>query len=290
MQKLPHTFNDNHRRTVTTGADTIKRYINNGWEDPVRITLSSDDAKEILLNMANPDNRNLRPLKVRQYAKEMEEGEFHYTGQAIVFTKDGMLAEGHHRLNALSKCTSDTQVNFNVAFGIERDAIKYIDIGAKRRPGDHAKMDGVANAPSRAAIARVMARITENNPGLSEYHEIEAYVKSEEVTRVLFMKSAFSISSLKWHTAAAGVAAWAYAEPTIDNDRVKEFFDTKLAHGMGITDRFEAAAVLRNKYLNLANKDCVRSQDQAVKLIKTAFERDLKGFSGRDIWKKAFSS
>src|SRR6185437_7990465 len=79
-------------------------------------------------------NRPLNNVRVRRYARGMERG-WKITGETIIFSNDGVLLNGQTRLTACIHAG----VSFStfVAFGIEREAFKYMDgDGACRTASD----------------------------------------------------------------------------------------------------------------------------------------------------------
>ena len=101
-------------------------------------------------------NRNSRPRRVNTISKDMQEGNFEFTGVPIIFDSNGFLIDGQHRCKA---CVA-AGVGFFVAivFGVDRHrASKGIDDVAARTYGDRLRMRlGIENANSCAATALIM--------------------------------------------------------------------------------------------------------------------------------------
>lgn len=99
----------------------------------------------------NVRNRSVRQDDVDAYARDMAAGNWHVTGEAIKFDTNGALADGQHRLHAVIK--SGVSIQILVVRGVEPDAQKHMDTGAKRSAGDALTLAGEKNATILAAIA-----------------------------------------------------------------------------------------------------------------------------------------
>lgn len=101
----------------------------------------------------NTNNRNLIPAAVRDYARDIEDGRFHFTGEPIQFDGDGNLENGQHRLAAIVQ--TGRTVPLVVVRGVTRDAQKYMDSGRKRTAANALQMENTgANMAHVAAVAR----------------------------------------------------------------------------------------------------------------------------------------
>ena len=134
-------------------------------EDPhaVLMLISPAHADEMLRRNVGDDYRN-RPnsqLIVDRYAKEMAEGRWALTGETIIFSTEGDLLNGQHRLMACIKAG----VSFPtfVAFGVPRDGFKFMDTGRTRSAGDVFAIEGIKNWYSMAAATKWVMRIRDNN-------------------------------------------------------------------------------------------------------------------------------
>jgi hypothetical protein len=83
----------------------------------------------------NVNNRNIRQRVVAAYARDMQSGAWQTTHQGIAVSKDGMLIDGQHRLEALKKA-GYPKIEMLVVTGLQMDAQKVVDQGAKRSLND----------------------------------------------------------------------------------------------------------------------------------------------------------
>lgn len=110
----------------------------------------------------NTSNRPLSHARIRQYVKDIIDGNFGLTGEAIRFFEDGSLADGQHRLTAIVKaCKPITTL---VVFGLDRKVSSYIDTGKSRTAGDVLCMfSGVGDADSKALATAIRMIYSHDN-------------------------------------------------------------------------------------------------------------------------------
>jgi len=118
-------------------------------------TISPIKAKEYLATMI-ANNRSVKKFNLANIAADMASGRWRLNGEAIKFHGSN-LVDGQHRLMA---CI-DANVPFEtlVVRGLEVEAVKVIDLGAKRQVGDVLHMFGESHfgsATTVAATARIV--------------------------------------------------------------------------------------------------------------------------------------
>ncbi len=82
----------------------------------------------------NTGNRKINRRKLQQLVEQMGRGEFINTGEPIIISKEGVLNDGQHRLQAVVE--AGIEIDMDVRFGISREAFARTDTGASRTPGD----------------------------------------------------------------------------------------------------------------------------------------------------------
>ncbi len=92
----------------------------------------------------NPKNRHLRSTQVSNYAQAMLRGEWTLNGEGIIFSTEGQLGNGQHRLAAIVMC--DLSIEAVVIFGVDPAALSTIDTGIKRTAADQLTLLGHSNA------------------------------------------------------------------------------------------------------------------------------------------------
>jgi len=112
---------------------------------------------------ANKQNRTPRSSYVASLARDMATGRWRFNGEPLIFSADGTLMDGQHRLMAVLE--SNTPVQLLVVRGVAPDAFASIDCGRSRTAGDVFKIEGVKNYSTVAAAAHLLWR--HRNGGLS---------------------------------------------------------------------------------------------------------------------------
>jgi hypothetical protein len=184
---------------------------------------------------ANTHNRRILEARVATYTKDMQEGRWEFTGDAIQFDTNGVLLNGQHRLLACIR--SGVSFKCVVVRGLKPEAQDAIDMGGGRTAGQVVEMAGVKYGTAIAAISKLIV----------EYENYDkAFGKSKggpspiEVSRFA-LKHGAEIESegalaaaLKFgkHLGAYSVAGFCYHEfYKIDKDLTEKFFDELLAGG-----------------------------------------------------------
>lgn len=119
-----------------------------------RVEVTPRQAAEWLL--ANARNRPLRRAKVAEYADDMANGRWRYTGDPVRFGTDAegneILIDGQHRLSAVirAKCS----VLMKVEWGYDTETQRFVDIGIRRQLSDQLAIDEFAHSKYLSALAR----------------------------------------------------------------------------------------------------------------------------------------
>lgn len=125
------------------------------------VMVTPDIAERWLL--ANVGNRKLKPQKVAEFARDMAAGAWQYTGEAIKFSRTGRLVDGQNRLNAVIR--SGATVPMLVVRGLDDEAQRVMDTGAKRTSADDLTMHGEKHATILAAASRIALGVGEMGYG-----------------------------------------------------------------------------------------------------------------------------
>lgn len=116
-----------------------------------RMHVSPQQAESWLAH--NRNNRTLRPQVVSRYARDMANGNWHYTGEAIKFDVEGNLLDGQHRLQAIVE--AGESIETEVVTGLTRESQDLMDTGLKRSPGDMLQLHGYQYWNMMAAAAKI---------------------------------------------------------------------------------------------------------------------------------------
>jgi hypothetical protein len=219
---------------------------------------------EKMLNK-NHDNRHLRAGVVEKYAADMKSGSWTDCTDPIAFYEDGDVADGQHRLWAVS--VSGVTVEFIVVRGLSREAGLNIDVGVPRNLVDNARISGsnVDLSNRLIAVARAIATGSRGSTGtaISNADKLAYVEQYDEPARWAIANGprgrAFSHSVV---TGALG-RAWFY-----ESDKARlAMFGEVLNKGF-MADEGDSAAIAIRNYL----------QQHAEKY----------GFGNRDVWYDAF--
>lgn len=200
--------------------------------------------------LVNPDlankwlqfNSHNRPLQKRHFmelAKRMKNKEWCLNGQAIIFSNDGMLMDGQHRLSAV--VVSNLSVYFDVRFGIDNNNFSTLDDGKKRTLGDVLALEDVPNYNNIAATINIIATYNySKNSGhfglgdrpsnaelLNWYYNHKEIIEYEREGAKMYEQSGRILTKSKF-------AAYLYLTSLIDKNKSFDFF-TKLSLGTNLS-------------------------------------------------------
>lgn len=165
----------------------------------------------------NNKNRKLSKAKIRKYAEAMAKGQWCLTGEPLIFSDEGEILNGHHRLEASYE--SGAGFIAPVTYGVTDDlSFAHIDVGNLRSRSQVLEMAGVkvnANVLSRVAMLAKAFDKTSNpyafrgTQGTSfQPAEILAYVEENEE---LALSVHFVATVVKRHRLESQVSEAIYA-------------------------------------------------------------------------------
>ena len=102
----------------------------------------------------NTGNRRINRRKLDLLAEQMRSGSFENTGEPVIFSAEGVLNDGQHRIMAVVE--SDAVVDMDVRFGIPRKAFTKTDTGSSRNGGDVLAIRGIAGGAAVAPAVRLL--------------------------------------------------------------------------------------------------------------------------------------
>jgi hypothetical protein len=108
------------------------------------------DLARDLLDRVPDYQRNLRPRKVEQFARDILSGEWVLTHQAIAIDEDGKTADGRHRCAAV--VMANRSIRSYVAIGVPKSVYRFIDAGSPRRVSEVTDLDSYEAALIRAIV------------------------------------------------------------------------------------------------------------------------------------------
>jgi hypothetical protein len=188
-------------------------------------TITPQTAKEWLAK--NSVNRKLRRARVAMYAKQMKAGKWRLTGETIVFSPDGLLLQGQHRLAACIE--SQTEFESIVVRGIPVEAMALMDSGLARSAGDTLSLVHVTNPNNTAAVIRLILGV--QGGFVTDTSKMSLITRDEmmdfSVEYVDDVHAAMHLADATRRTLRHSTAAWAalaYLLMEADDEMSVEFF------------------------------------------------------------------
>lgn len=204
-------------------------------------------AEEMLATSAF--NRSVSHSRVLTLANEMRCGQWQLNGETIIFSEDGKLIDGQHRLYAVveSGCT----IPLLIARGAPKNAFETIDTGRARTGGDIAGMAGHEHRNIVVAGASLLWRIyhrlgpTEPAPPQVALRVIERY--PEFGRWAPFVTAAPRPTTLP---GAAFMTSLVYLDAIAQKQGTASRFYEAMTKGTGLEDG-DPRLALRNRALNM---------------------------------------
>jgi hypothetical protein len=196
-------------------------------------------------------NRNVRWKRVEKMARDIANGEWRETHQAIAFNCDGSLKDGQHRLQAIVK--AGTGLWLWVATGLQDDAMMHIDTHAPRSDVDAFKLLGDDVDRNFVAVAKQMYVGPTRVGGTSELSREGLRLFLQQHNEAIEFACHGGARAKVGQSAVRGVIARGYYH--VDHGRLQRFRDI-LLHGPDDAYRSNADSAvirLREHLLGLPN-------------------------------------
>lgn len=208
---------------------------------PEPVPVNPDFARALI--ESGPINRGLRDYNIEKIARDMGDSEFRQTGEPMQISKTGKLLNAFHRCHAVIR--SNTTQPFFIAFGLDDEIQKFVDIGVARTAADAFRMSGFRPDPQMCAAVALLAMNVEaglvpkaelhkQGGGSTRWSRAEVLNYGEEHRQVLVdAVGAYSAGSRKPALRGMSPAAWVYSLyrlRMLDGlDRPNEFAETVVA-------------------------------------------------------------
>ncbi len=188
---------------------------------------------ELMLEQ-NVRNRRVSERHITVLSQIMASRDMRLNGETIIFSSDGRLLDGQHRLLACVK--SGVAFDTIVVFGIDSDAFDTIDTGSTRSTGDILGINGIASANKVASAVQALLAFVDNGGFLTGSCATNHVRKATPVlvTRVLEAHPGIfdSISAMGGQRLMRGQHGYAlhYVFSLVDKSLASDFSDI-LANG-----------------------------------------------------------
>jgi hypothetical protein len=137
---------------MTTTTDAPAR-VQTATQPTVEIVTITPEMARGFLEL-NTTNRPLAEHRVVTFQRDIENGAWRLTGEAVKFDTSGNLLDGQHRLWAV--VNADKPITTFVVTGLEPETQEVMDTGQKRTMGQVLGLRGIINPNVVAAVAILM--------------------------------------------------------------------------------------------------------------------------------------
>lgn len=202
----------------------------------------------------NTGNRSLNEAVIKRYSADMRSNRWLNSGEPIIFSREGVLNDGQHRLLA---CI-DAGVPFisDLRFGIDRAAFPMTNSHNKRRPSDVLDILGEQNTRNLAATLNWIHRYERGLPGslgiVITNSDIEAHLaRHPQIRKSCEIGGRLNSATRILSPSVASALHYIFAR--LNGDDADAFFEF-LIDGVGATHRHDPRVILRNKLLANRNE------------------------------------
>lgn len=148
--KAPAKATDTKHRELSWFSERVEK----GRKAPyVEITTVTPTIAARLLE-ANDGNRPVSERLVAEIAADIEHGFWVLNGETIIVSKDGLLNDGQHRLEAVIR--TGRSIETAVMWGVPRHSRLTVDMGKQRTAGNFLAMTGVPYCNNAAAVSKLL--------------------------------------------------------------------------------------------------------------------------------------
>ena len=250
-------------------------------QDAGIITITPEDAKDILDRAAGYNFRGLRAHHARQLAHEMTAGNWRVNGEAIKFDEQGVLIDGQHRLKAC--VLSGVPLVTWAIYGVPRDVD--MDMGVRRATHDLLKANGETDSrtlgSSLAALLMIESGMASIGKGSVSYsHQVLACLERHPgIREFVSRRDGFGI----FDRPTMFPALW-YCFASADAHKA-ELFMVQLRDGVNV-QQGSAVLMLRNLLLKMRLSSRKLDQQTALAVCVKAWNLYLQGRVVRSLsWK-----
>lgn len=230
-----------------------------------------------------PNNRNQKPTRIRKYARDMANGKWILTGDAIKITAADEMIDGGQRMRAVLRAHSEyphfTSVRMIFARNVPKDAMLVTDTGAGRTFADALKIEDAINQTQCGAIVRRVHIWNQGNPafvrgGHSSFVDptmtelLELYRSDRHQFDAAAMRGLDIRNQRVGNATAAGTAY--YMLNKVDHNAANAFYDDFVsgAHSFDDYPVWTLRERLRRAYSKLDRADYLTVTEQVFFIIR----------------------
>lgn len=222
-----------------------------------------DHAWAVEMRARNLNNRKISKANVRRYKADAASGKWFLNGQPIIFSADGVLADGQHRGEAVFE--TEFRVPTLVVAGVEPEARRTMDQGRSRTVADQMTIMGEDGEIAGTMIRYILAFDRLKGEALrglaipSQAEIIEFFEKhrDELLPSVQFARPLRDVA--RFHVAATMIAFLHYTLSKIDRDKAEQYL-TQIAKGEGLNEN-DVAYRIREKLMALGRINATKKAE-----------------------------
>lgn len=262
-------------------SEKLRSYIAHPPQGSIKMTITPEMALEMLT--FNTRNRPVAQGKVEVYARQMLAGDWRYTRVPVIFSDEGRVIDGQHRLHAVIE--AGAPIESDVAFGAPDEAFAFIDIGKTRTAGDIFAINGVTNSAAISAITKWVFMYDagyrntshRDSPTHAELYDYLVGHPEIELGRLVFGR--FQKNRL----ATPSIMAGCYVVAARKSKRQADEFFQIASEGFGAETRYHPALVLHGAFVRSATSNEKLTRTATAGLTLNAWNRFRDGLSGRGL-------
>jgi hypothetical protein len=213
----------------------------------------------------NHNNRKVNQRHVSSLKKQMKEGKWLITGEAIKLDKFGNVLDGQHRLTAIVQ--SECPINIMVISDLDPEIFTVIDTGRTRTAGDVLHINGAENSALVASVIKTVINLKKGvitGKNSVPNRDILFFLEQNEVK----IKDAYSEKSItgKILTKSTSISLF-YLLSELNREQAKVFM-SKLESGLDLAAGSPIYVLRQRLILNNSSKAKLSSVDKIALVIK----------------------
>lgn len=234
----------------------------------------------------NTNNRGVAIKRVHAYADDMRNGKWFLNGEPIIFSNNGQLRDGQHRLLAVIE--SGCEVEMTAVYEVDDD-ITLFDRGRGRSASDALVISGVESTAFSCSIATLywavqgIDRRTAGETKMRTFHEEHA----ESIEFVSEICKGRVKGGINVRSSFFGTAVLLAYENGISQEKLREFADI-VREGFQTDKSQSSAVVIRNDIMRgLCSKNTTKEKIKYIAMVQNAISDFDKGIERKRTYKSA---
>ncbi len=229
----------------------------------------------------NKSNRPLNKGNIAFLMKEIKNGNWQFSSEAIKIDDKGNTLDGQHRCHAV--INTGISINIMIVSGLDSSVFTVLDTGRKRLAADSLSIHGVSHATLVSATIRIIVQFDKGSYG--EIGSMSRIISNQEMVKFYDEHPEIAISATDGYKlykdcngimSPSVVTAFHYLLNRVSPEGAEEFL-TKLCTGVGL-EKDSAINVLRNKLIKSSNDDKFKlKQSEIMKFIIIAWNKFRAG-------------